>query len=128
MIKAHSISFAQVVIISFDDDVIKTAKAIIPEAKALLISGLNYQDDTGFTPSLAELKLRLKQTNADGLDCKAIKEIDAKFIQNIRDAGYEFHVWTIDDTELAQQFVKLKVDSITSNCAVKLKKHFMGIN
>jgi glycerophosphoryl diester phosphodiesterase len=125
ILEAQGINFAQVVIISFDDDIIKATKAIIPEAKAMLISGLEYQDDTGFTPSLAELKTRLKQTNADGLDCHAIKEIDAEFIQNIRDAGYEFHVWTIDDIELAQQFVDLNVDSITSNRAVALKKHFM---
>ncbi len=126
MLEARGINLAQVVIISFNDDIIKAAKAIIPEAKALLISGLNYQDDIGFTPSVAELKLRLKQTNADGLDCKAIKEINKEFVESIKDTGYEFHVWTIDDTQLAQQFVELKVDSITSNCAVKLKKHFMG--
>ncbi len=125
ILAARGINLAQVVIISFNDDIIKAAKIIIPEAKALLICGLNYQDDVGFTPSLEELKLRLQQTHADGLDCHAIKELNAEFIQSIRDAGYEFHVWTIDDIELAQQFVDLKVDSITSNCAVALKNYFM---
>ena len=125
MIRSQGINFTQVIIISFNDDTIKAAKEIIPESKALLVSSLDYQEDVGFTPSLAELKLRLKQINADGLDCKALKEIDTDFVESIKAAGYEFHVWTIDDIELAQQFVKLKVDSITSNCAVKLKKYFM---
>ena len=35
--------------------------------------------------------------------------------KNCGTAGWEFHVWTIDDLPLARRFLELGVDSITTN-------------
>lgn len=65
---------------------------------------------------------QLKNCNATGVDIYGCREaIDAAYIQKVKDAGYEFHVWTIDQEENARYFMEIGVDSITSNCAARLK-------
>ena len=41
----------------------------------------------------------------------------AEFVKEIHDAGYEFHVWTIDDPELAKKAFSVGADSVTTNRA-----------
>ena len=106
----------QVVIISFTDEVIAAAKKVMPEAKAYLLTGLNYTENR-FEPEASELIARMRQINADGIDCQANIALDREFVRTIQDAGYEFHVWTVDDISRAESLIKLGVDSITTNCA-----------
>ena len=43
--------------------------------------------------------------------------IDAAYVKKVHDAGFEFHVWTVDDPKLAQQAFAAGVDSLTTNRA-----------
>ena len=42
-------------------------------------------------------------------------------VKEVKDAGFEFAVWTIDDENTAKAFIDLGVDAITSNCAGYLR-------
>ena len=60
----------------------------------------------------------LRETGADGVDCQFAPEIvTADFIRRVRDAGYEFHVWTIDQLALTLQAFANGAQTVTTNCA-----------
>ena len=46
--------------------------------------------------------------------------VTSDFIKEIRDAGFEFHVWCIDDLPNAQKAFRRGVQTVTTNCAKKL--------
>ena len=46
--------------------------------------------------------------------------ISADFIKLIRDAGFEFHAWTVDDLSNAREAFKRGVQTMTTNCAKKI--------
>jgi glycerophosphoryl diester phosphodiesterase len=121
-----SFNLSQLVIIAFDDSLIKEASEALPKAKTALLSGLEYQDGIGFTPTVNELIERMQRINADGIDCYAHDKLDIEFIKQIKDEGYEFHVWTVNDLDHAAKLCKLGVDSITSDCAGYLKEKLCG--
>lgn len=106
----------RLVIIAFDANVVAACKKSMPGVKALWLTSFKENEQTGLMePSIDTILATLARTNADGLDCKASPHIDASFVQRLRTARYEFHVWTVDDNQVAAKFQKLGVDSITTN-------------
>ena len=71
--------------------------------------------DGGWSPSIGQILRTLERTGADGLSSKAHRSIDAAFVQALRNAGMEFHVWTVDDLRTARRFCDLGANSITTN-------------
>jgi hypothetical protein len=62
----------------------------------------------------------LKETGADGVDCHFDPEITtADFIKQVRDKGYEFHAWTIDDLDTTLKAFENGAQTVTTNCAKK---------
>ncbi len=58
----------------------------------------------------------LQQTRATGLGTQGNESVvDRSFVDHVRKAGCEFHVWTINDAAAARRFVALGVDSITTD-------------
>ena len=105
---------SQIVIISFDAEVVHQAKVTYPNMAVYLLHEFEEND----VPSFKELKKRLELTQADGLGTNITKHIDHHFIQEIQNAGYSYHVWTyktykIDSTEKIEQLKAWKVASIT---------------
>jgi glycerophosphoryl diester phosphodiesterase len=93
---------------------IEEVLAAVPEGK---LTDFKKQDDGTLKPTADEVIATLKRCRADALDGKAMPEhFDAAFIQKMRDAGFaEFHVWTVDDPEVARFYRDLGVTSITTN-------------
>ena len=106
----------QVVIISFDKEMIALSKKIMPQYRALWL--------TGFPAGLTVDKLldELTAMHADGVDC-AVNEniINAEFVQRLHNEGMIVAVWTIDQPGQARRLIEMGVDSITSNRAAKLR-------
>ncbi|MDD5727364.1 MAG: glycerophosphodiester phosphodiesterase family protein [Victivallales bacterium] len=123
----YKIKAEQLIIISFSETAILRASRLLPESKRFLLTGLRYDRKSGFSPTADELIERLKRFHADGVDCQYIAELDTDYISRVKNSGFEFHVWTINDFEQAHRMIAAGVDSITSDCAAKLKKHFRGI-
>jgi glycerophosphoryl diester phosphodiesterase len=116
-IEESSLSNEQIVVISFHADAIAESKKRLPHIKAYWITDFKKQDDGSLKPTADDVIATLKRTGADAVDAKAMPEhFDAAFIQKLRGAGYnEFHVWTVDEPEVARFYHRLGVASITTN-------------
>ncbi|MBU2623005.1 MAG: glycerophosphodiester phosphodiesterase [Proteobacteria bacterium] len=105
----------QVIVISFDKDMIRNFKSKDPGIKASWLSDFKKGKFSGKTePSLNEVIDVLRQTGADGFS-STHKIIDDSFIKAIQSEGFEYHVWTVDDPETAKRFKRLGAKSITTN-------------
>ena len=117
VLKNSGLANDQIIIISFDQTAIIEAKKLMPQFKICWLCGY----DENCKPSAEEIINVLRRTGADGVDSHCADFIDAGFVRKIHDAGFEFHVWTIDDPGKAAGFKALGADSITSNRAGFLK-------
>ncbi len=116
-LSATTLQADQVVIISFNADVIRQCRARMSMYKAnLLVSYKQESDDGLWTPSLASVLETLKKTNATGLGTQGnAKVVDEAFARAIQAAGLELHVWTVNDPQAAKYWKRLGVDSITTD-------------
>lgn len=104
------------VVLSFDAEVVAQARRLLPEVKALWITGYRRDWACGvWTPSVGEVLRTLERTGASGLASQARRFIDEAFVRQLRDAGMELHVWTVDLPGSAARFIRLGADSITTN-------------
>ena len=103
--------------ISFHESVISAVKQQIPAIHAYWLTGYKRDKATQqWTPSLDTVLATLKRTGADELDTQGNREVvDQAFVDALRAAGYEFHVWTINEPDDARYFQRLGVDSITTD-------------
>ncbi|MDP3283814.1 MAG: glycerophosphodiester phosphodiesterase [Desulfobacterales bacterium] len=116
----------QIVVISFDKDVIRNFKSKEKGIKASWLSDFKKDKFSGKTkPSLKEVIDVLRQTRADGFS-STHKFIDDTFIKEIQREGFEYHVWTVDDPETARRFKRLGAKSITTNLPGYMKKSLEG--
>ena len=104
-------------VIAFNADVIAAVKDQLPGMKAYWLTSYKKDEATGaHSPTHDEVLATLKRIKADGLDTRAnVEVLTPAFIKRLRDAGLEFHCWTVDDPTLARQMIELGVDSITTN-------------
>ena len=106
----------QIVIISFNKDVIAAVKAQVPAYKAYWLTGFRKDDQSGrWQPALGDVISTLKTIGADGLDCRADDVVDGSFAKAMKEAGMELHVWTVDDPDKARFLQDIGVRSITTN-------------
>lgn len=112
----------QIVIISFDRGSVAAAKKLLGNVKAFWIVSLK-KDKSKRPPTAIELVAVLKRIRADGLDCSASDTVDARFVETIRQAGFEFHVWTVNDAEAAKRFAGYGVTSITTDRPAWIREH-----
>lgn len=114
----------QIVIIAFDPEVIAACKQQLPQHKAHWLTGFKKDRDSGIVqPTVDQVLETLRRIGADGLDCQASDHIDQDFVDQIRAGGFEFHVWTVDDPQVALRFARLGVDSITTNRPAVIRQH-----
>lgn len=107
----------QVVIIAFSEEVVAKCRELMPQHKASWLT--SYKRETisrRWRPKLEEVLASLKRTGATGLGTQARDEVvDQDFTQAIRDAGFECHVWTVNDPGQARRYKELGFDSITTD-------------
>ena len=105
----------RVTVISFDRDVISALKQVAPVWRALWLT--SFSNQTGeWRPTAREVVEVARAIGADGVDVKAeVKVVDASFVQQVKAAGLEVHVWTVNDLDLAGHMASAGVDSITTD-------------
>ena len=116
ILTARGMTSDQIVIISFDKEMIALSKKIMPQYRALWLTGF----PAGMT--VDTLLDELTAMHADGVDA-AVNEniITADFVQRLHNEGMLVAVWTVDQPGQARRMIELGVDSITSNRAAKLR-------
>jgi glycerophosphoryl diester phosphodiesterase len=61
------------------------------------------------------------ESKADGIDCFFDTDyVTDDFVKMFTDAGLEFHVWTVDDLDLALEAFRRGAKTVTTNCAKQL--------
>ena len=115
--------------ISFNPDSIRALKRELPQYKAMLLMYSRHawpsqKREPDHSPFTAEQCLKaLADCGADGLDIhfgRKIPEQGPEFVKKIKDAGYEFHVWVVDDLPGVQQAFANGAQTVTTNHAKTL--------
>ena len=97
----------QVVIISFDSQVVKELKEMAPEYKALLL--YSYEEGREVSSLINEMF----DIKADGIGTD--NELSKEFVEKVIISGLEYHSWTIDNADTANQLISWGTNSITTN-------------
>ena len=116
ILTSRGMTAEQIVIISFDREMIALSKKIMPQYKALWLTGM------GPDMTAESLLADLTAMHADGVDT-AVNEgiMNAEFVRKLHAAGMIVAVWTIDQPGQARRLIEMGVDAITSNRAAKLR-------
>ncbi len=107
--------------ISFSRETCKALKVQMPDYKVYWLTGAKKGWQADAEPITTDYVLAaLAETKADGVDCQFNETIiTADFIKTIRDAGYEFHAWTINDLERSLLAFERGAQTVTTDCAKK---------
>ena len=97
----------QVVIISFDRQVVKELKEMAPEYKALLL--YSYEEGREVSSLINEMF----DIKADGIGTD--NQLSKEFVEKVIISGLEYHSWTIDNADTANQLISWGSNSITTN-------------
>jgi len=117
----------QVVVLSFNQEVVAQCKRQLPQLKALWIAVRNKKGETHpWHPSQQEILSTLHEIKADGLSSNMTSLRDGQFVRELSRARMELHVWTVDDINSAKYFQALGVDSLTTNRPGWLRRQLHG--
>jgi glycerophosphoryl diester phosphodiesterase len=103
----------QTVLIGFDYDTMKQAKAALPNLQCLWLAGAKGKPKK--YPPVDGLIQKAKAANLDGLDLESGFPIDSAFVQKVHGAGLKLYTWTTDDPEVARKEADAGVEGITTN-------------
>jgi len=109
-----------VLFISFGKDVCAALKRQMPEYRVYWLTDSVLTDSAGretvHKPS--EIVATLRRLGVDGVDiCFCPEVVDAAYVNEIRDAGYSLHAWTVDDPVVAGKAFAAGVETLTTNRA-----------
>ncbi len=112
----------QAVIISFDREPLIAIKKALPAYPALWLINGPSSNPKKKTPSLDDLIRDCRSAGFDGLSFNQNWPLDAEGAKKIKAAGLGIHVWTVDLPQIAQRWIDLGVDAITTNRAGWLRE------
>ena len=112
----------RVAVIAFDREVVATMKRASPKWKAMWLTSFSRRNGT-WSPTVDEVIEIAKSIGADGVDVEADPAVvDRTFVERVRSAGLELHVWTVNDPQLALVLREIGVDSITTDRPAVIRK------
>jgi glycerophosphoryl diester phosphodiesterase len=113
----------QLVIISFDADVVIACKQQLPQVKCHLLVDYKQQENGTWTPTAEEVIARARRAGADGLGTQNRPEhFQQDFVRQLQAAGVDqFHVWTVDDADTAREYRRLGAWALTTNRPAALR-------
>ncbi len=108
----------------------KALKAQMPEYKVLWVLGSwKGERPTRSAITTDDVLKGLKEMGADGVDMLFDpKVVTAAFVKTIRDAGYEFHAWTIDNLMTTLLAFERGAQTVTTNCAKRQLDEFHALD
>jgi glycerophosphoryl diester phosphodiesterase len=108
----HSLGSKQVVVISFNFEVVAQAKKTLPHCAALwILDRETYSRERTLDHVIAQCH----DAGLDGLDLAHDCPIDAPVVKRLHDAGLQLYVWTVDDLATARRLGAAGVNGITTN-------------
>ncbi|MCC5847317.1 MAG: glycerophosphodiester phosphodiesterase [Verrucomicrobia bacterium] len=123
IIRESALSEDQIRIISFHPEVIQAVKHAMPDIPAFWISHIRSHPPGHLNPTPDQVLEILAETGADGFSSGKV-HITPAFIRRIIDAGYEYHVWTVNHVRTARRFHRAGAASITTDRPGAIKRAF----
>ena len=113
---------ANTLFISGNSDTCRALKEQMPDYKVYFVSYVRQKwGKTAPFWTHEEMLSRTMESKADGIDCYFDPDyVTDDFVKMFTDAGLEFHVWTVDDLDLALEAFRRGAKTVTTNCAKKL--------
>lgn len=110
---------AQVCIIAFDRTVAQECKKAMPWIKVYRLSS---EKENKKTVDLTQLIADTKADGLDGLDLGLKWKWNEAMVKQIKEAGLEVYVWTVNRPADARRLAQLGVDGITTDDPVMLRQ------
>ena len=111
---------ANTLFISFKESSCKALKQQMPEYKVYWLKSGNMTAES--------LISKLQSLGVDGVDyCYNASITTPEFISAVRAAGFEFHVWTIDDLPTTLEAFARGAQTVTTNCGKALRDEYQAI-
>ena len=113
---------ANILFISGNPDTCRALKEQMPAFKVYFVAYVRtkWGVKNPYLPK-NEILERVKASKADGVDCFFDPDyVTDDFVKMFADAGLEFHVWTVDDLDLALEAFRRGAKTVTTNCAKQL--------
>ena len=113
---------ANTLFISGNSDTCRALKEQMPDYKVYFVSYIRQRwGKTAPFWTREEMLSRTQESKADGIDCYFDPDyVTDDFVRMFTNAGLEFHVWTVDDLNLAIEAFRRGAKTVTTNCAKKL--------
>lgn len=102
----------QKVIIGFGWETMRQAKERFPDLRVFWLAGADK--NKRYAP-VGELIERARAAKVDGLNLEKGFPIDRAFVEQVRTAGLQLYVWTVDEPEVAARLMAAGVNGITTN-------------
>jgi glycerophosphoryl diester phosphodiesterase len=100
--------------ISFNKESCRVLKSVMPEYKVYWLTSSRK----GMTAD--DVLSGIRESGADGVDCQFKRDIvTVELVRAVREAGYEFHVWTVDNLDDTLEAFRRGAQTVTTNCAKK---------
>lgn len=110
----------QIVVISFQKEVIQQVEEKAPDLKTAWLSSFRKDPQGRISPSPTEILQTLRSIKADAFSSSKDRATQA-MVEAVKRGGFEYHVWTVDDIASAKKFQKWGARSITTNVPGLLK-------
>jgi glycerophosphoryl diester phosphodiesterase len=125
IVKAEPKATAERIVFLGGGESVQQLRKLLPDYRALWVVGVKQKEDGTLTPSAQEAVAALKKMGAHGIDLQghgaaAQKLITKAYVQTIKDAGFSFHVWTINSVARAAELAELGAETITTDCGGRL--------
>lgn len=114
ILKRSGLKDQQVTFICFKKEVIHELKRVAPQFRAFWLCSLKRDKEQNITPTIEQALATLREIKADGFS-SSLRDLSDDYVKGIIAAGFEWHVWTVDDPEAAKRCVRLGAKSITTN-------------
>jgi glycerophosphoryl diester phosphodiesterase len=112
---------SSVVIISFNLDVLKNIKVLMPSIPMyLLVDSCCSQQNKQLCPYSPDLIKDVAAHNLDGLDLN-YRSLTQDYVAQVHKAGFKVFVWTIDDADIIRGLSAFGVDGFTTNWPQRMK-------
>ena len=107
--------------ICFYPQMCRELKRQMPEYTVYFLTGpIDRRVQPARPKTPGEIITEVRAADADGVDIQFVPEIvTADFVRKVREAGLEFHVWTVDDLDKTLKAFAAGAQTVTTNCAKK---------
>ena len=121
---------ANALFITFNNDTCRELKKQMPEYKVYWLTGSRVKTPDGdVAPVTARYIIdNLKDMGVDGVDCHYGDDcVTKELVDEVKAAGYEFHVWTVDSLPRTLEAFKRGAQTVTTNCARKQLREYKAL-